>query len=305
MNIYRKYRSFLFKPVDARVHQLFRIVFGIVIGLNWLDLWRYRYQLFSDIGMIDPGYVAGVTDGQAYFSWFYHFHSAGAVDCLFILTGIAIFFMILGLLSRYAILWLYLFHLSYINLAFPAISGWDAILTIYLFILLISPLKGPWSLDAILRRVIWKEDPPMEVAAYGLYLMRYQLVIIYLSTAILKSYDLFWQNGEFYSYFMLSIYSRYPTAQYADWMWLSKIMTWATLAIEFIVPVLLFFKRWKWLAFILGFGLHIGILVSSNLTLFSLAMLSLYIPFLSNVGKFKGLFAGNAVINYVDQLKSR
>jgi hypothetical protein len=58
------------------------------------------------------------------------------------------------------------------------------------------------------------------------------------------------------------------------------MLTWGTLLIELLVPILLWQRKFRFWGFALGLGLHAGIAVSAKLALFSLAMVPLYVAFL-------------------------
>jgi hypothetical protein len=79
---------------------------------------------------------------------------------------------------------------------------------------------------------------------------------------------------------MMSMYSRVPGRQWADWETLANLMTYGTLLIELAAPWLLLFRRTRLLGFLLGFGMHIGIALLSTLWLFSFCMMSTYLVFL-------------------------
>jgi hypothetical protein len=110
--------------------------------------------------------------------------------------------------------------------------------------------------------------------------MRLQVFIIYYQTVWLKAGDGFWRRGDLMSYFLMSMYSRFPARQWADWQSLSAVLTYGTMLAELAVPWLLLFRRVRPLGFVLGFGMHITIALLSKLSLFSFSMMSTYLVFL-------------------------
>jgi hypothetical protein len=60
---------------------------------------------------------------------------------------------------------------------------------------------------------------------------------------------------------------------------LDPLLTWGTLLIEVLVPVLLWKQSTRLFGAFLGFMLHAGIAIATNLSLFSLAMFPLYLAF--------------------------
>jgi hypothetical protein len=74
----------------------------------------------------------------------------------------------------------------------------------------------------------------------------------------------------------MSMFSRHPTAAAAHLGAFGALLTYGTLLVEVSIPFLLWARRTRWLGVGLGAGLHIGIALTSELALFTLAMLPLY-----------------------------
>ncbi len=278
-----RYINFLYTPVDSRIYSLFRMAFSLAVFFNLLNLGDYKASLFSNKGMIDMAFVKKLCAGWPYWSVFHHYNSPEAVEIIFILVSFAIIFCFIGLFTRFSILAVYAWQVSHMYALFPVMSGWDSVLTLCSFILLISPASDVWSVDGWIKKKLFKKELALTAPAYGLYMLRYQLCLIYLSTAALKLYNHWWVSGELYGYFMFSAYSRFQYIFFAENLWLSKILTYGTLVIEFTVPLLLIIRKTRWLGFVFGISLHLGIMFTSNLFVFSFAMVILYIPWLDNL----------------------
>jgi hypothetical protein len=106
--------------------------------------------------------------------------------------------------------------------------------------------------------------------------------VIYWQTLWLKLADEHWRNGEFVAYFQLSMYSRAPLEFWAHAEILSSLLTFGTLLVEFLIPLLLICRRTRRIGFAVGFGFHFGILVLSKVWLFSLAIWIPYFAFLES-----------------------
>lgn len=261
----RQLTDFWFSPVDSRQYSALRVGYAIASLAQLLTLWPVRHAFFSDNGMIaakDFG-PAGLLP-----SLFSVASSENAVTVAFVIMGLAMVVLAAGPTVKGAKrLLLALIFYWHFSLAFDlaaAISGYDMVLKVLGFILMISPTKKEGSSPA-----------------YGIYLLRWQLVCIYLSTVWLKVPDPSWRNGQFIAYFMMSLYSLFPSPWFAHAEILSVVITYATLAMELAIPFFLFVPHWRWLGVTLGLVLHVGIAMTSNLWLFSLAMLILYPSFVS------------------------
>jgi hypothetical protein len=131
-------------------------------------------------------------------------------------------------MTRLAALVVFVVMVSYTNRAFAVTTGSDQLLRIFSLLLAISPIQCAFAIDQRLwgRRA---DSAITAVPAYGLLLMRLQVLIVYYQTVRLKAGDGFWRRGDIMSYFLMSMYSRYPARQWADWETLSAVLTYATL----------------------------------------------------------------------------
>ncbi|MCB1229575.1 MAG: HTTM domain-containing protein [Verrucomicrobiae bacterium] len=276
---WRRFEQGWFGPADIRVYDWLRVAFAVVALANLIDLWPHRAAFFSSEGLIDHAAVAEAA-GPWRLSVFQGADSPVMVTAIFIVVAIALVCLALGFWPRVMIAIVFVWQLSYTYRAFPIIHGWDILLRVEAFILLISPL-GRTLGEFVMRKTGEIERLRDTVPRYGLVLTQIVLAVIYWQTVWLKAPDPAWRSGEFISQFMLSIYSRFQTPAWADWQVASALLTYATLAIETAVPLLLWNRRFRWLGFVLGFGLHLGILAVSPIWLFSLTILVPYFAFLS------------------------
>lgn len=265
-------KEFWLREKDERVYALVRISLAIVSIANIADLWKYRGSLFSDAGIFPMN-----ADGdQFHYSLFYFLRSEEAITAFFIFGIVFAVCLGIGILPRIAALGVFVWTLSYSNHLSFISHGWDGVLRVYAFLILVSPLGACWTLS----RIRGRNTAARMVPGYGILLMRLQLAVIYLDTAIAKFPSEFWKNGEAFGYYMMSVYSRWKLPLFADYEWLSKFCTYSTLVLELGLPFLLLIRRTRWVGVVMGVGLHVLIAITSvNLLLFSLAMIPAYLSF--------------------------
>lgn len=271
--------AYFWAPADGRAYALVRIGFSIAALLNWLELFQRRQQFFGPRSMVDVGHLLQVSGDQPYLSAFYFANSDAIVTALFAVSGIGIVSLGFGAATRTAAAVVFAWHVSYSHAAFPILHGWDSLLRVYSFLLLISPAPTRWSLDSRKRR----QDDTTEAGppAYALRLMQWQLLVVYLATVWLKVDDPQWRNGQLVALFQMSLYGRWSDATWlANAEIVASVLTYTSLAIEASVVFLLANGRTRWLGFVLGVSLHAGIALSARLTVFSLAILAPYAAFL-------------------------
>ncbi|HLK37741.1 MAG TPA: HTTM domain-containing protein [Polyangiaceae bacterium] len=259
---------FLFEPIDARVYAAVRVAYAVVCLAVVAELWPVRRELFCG-AMIPrapspPWYLpmAWVT-------------SPAGVSAVLVGAAVCAGLAAVGLLTRLAVVGLYLWSFSYAYVAYPAETGYDGLVRLAGLALAVSPAARAWSLDGLLR-------PPRSswVPRYGLRLLQWQLAIVYAVTVWLKAPDPYWRGGDLMSYFMMSIFARHPDASWATMGRTSALLTWGTLVLETSIPVMLFTRRGRRWGFLCGLALHGGIALESTIGLFSLAMTPYYAAFL-------------------------
>lgn len=271
--LWRRWEDVWLGPGDARVAALVRIAFATVALLNLLDLWPHRAAFFSDAGLID---AETARERARVPSILFALGSPAAVTAVMGAAALAMACLALGILPRLMVALVFAWQLSYTARAGLVIHGWDILLRAQAFVLLISPL-GP-SLAALWRGGM--AASAAMVPRHGLLLLQIQLAVVYWQTVWLKAGDAAWRGGEYVSYYMLSLYSRFPGEEWAGRELLSSLLTHGTLAVELAVPLLLWNRNTRLLGLAAGLGLHFSILAMSQVWIFSLTMVPLYLAFL-------------------------
>jgi uncharacterized membrane protein YphA (DoxX/SURF4 family) len=262
--------DWLMDPIDARVYACVRIAYGLLCFSVILETWPVADALFSDVGMSWHR-----PDLLPYLPVKY-IRSPGAVKAFMAFSALASLTMTFGLLTRLSAFALYFWNFSYCAIGYPAEAGYDGIARIVGFVLLWAPAIRTWSLD---ERLFGPGEA--ELPRYTLRLMQVQLTIIYVATVWLKAPDNYWRSGELMAYFLMSMYARVPTWHWAELGRTSVLMSWFTLIAETTIPFCLFSPRFRRLGYFMGFALHAGIALTSTIFMFSLAMVPLYMAFLT------------------------
>jgi hypothetical protein len=235
-----------------------------------VDFWPLRHVLLATTGIFGGADLesAALTDV------FRFARSEAAVTGMFVVAAAAIVALGLGFLPRFAAIVTYVWVLSYSDTASTALSGFDTILRCAGFVLVVSPQVPVWSIGPA-----WAKGRCSEPARYGLRMLQWQLMLIYVCTVWLKAPDEFWRRGEAITYFMMSMFARFPNPAFSHHAVLGGVLTYSTLLIEASLPFLLWNRRTRMLGVVLGAGLHLGIGLSARLALFTLAMVPLYAAF--------------------------
>lgn len=264
MSVGNKLQEFWFQSVDARVYELMRIGFAIAAIVNILLWWPSAIDLLSNQGLHASDPIGP--------SIFYHVNSPFAVVAIMLIALAAHIMILLGVRPRLFLVISFLWHLSYFNYSRTGSAGMDFVLGNFCFILLVSPL-GKALNSKTFRRVA-------SLPAYGVFLLRFQVCVIYWSTVLKRTSDSYWQNGDFLGYFLLSEYSICPGLWVLDALPFLRILTWGAILIELAIPLLLLFKKtWK-LGLLIGIVFHLMIaIIAPQILGFSLVCLALFTAF--------------------------
>lgn len=278
MELAARWQKLWFTPADPRAYALARIAFSIAVLWNLIEYWSIREQCFGQRGTLGTAAVQALN-GPRYPSLLYWIDSSTSVTLFFIVAMLAAVCLAFGFMTRLAAIVTFVVMVSYSYRAYAVTSSNDVLLRVFSLLLAISPIDRAFAVDEHRRRARGQPSPSF-VPAYGLLLMQLQVFVIYEQTAWFKLDDAFWRRGDLMSYFLMSMYARFPTPQWAHWEALSALLTYSTLLTELALPWLLLRRSTRLLGFVLGLGMHLTIAVLSKLALFSFSMVATYVAFL-------------------------
>lgn len=259
-----------FEKVDARSFAAVRIATAVFALGIWAELWPWRHQLFSSAGMFGttpPKRLPGINVFELG-------NHGPLVDAVFVCALVSIVCLGAGVFTRLASIGLYVWAVSYCTQAPISLAGYDSVLRVVSFSLLIAPASSCASL-----RPHWFAGSRQPAPRYALRILQWQLLLIYWCTVWLKAPDQYWRRGEVISHMLMSNFARFPTPAAAELGAFDAVLTWGTLLIELLVPILLWKRDTRLFAAGLGILLHGGIAIGSKLGLFSLSMVPLYFAF--------------------------
>ena len=162
----------------------------------------------------------------------------------------------------------------------------DVLLRLLVLYLVLAPSGAALSLDR------WREvrgsvsefwRSPLR-SVWGLRLIQLQLSIVYLVTVWAKVRGTTWNDGTAVSYALrLTDLTRFSIpAVLVDNLVLTNLLTFATLAVELAVGVLVWNRRARPAVLVLGLVFHLSIHLSMLVGLFSLVMLCCYLAFVDS-----------------------
>jgi len=161
------------------------------------------------------------------------------------------------------------------------LNSGDTLILVCGFFLMFAPSGAAFSVDRWLRIRRGKETAGVvqPCSPWAQRMLQIQTAVVYLSTFYWKSMGILWINGTAVYYALhLQDFQRFPIPPLHN-MYLIRTLTWSTLAIEFALGVLIWFKETRYPVLLAGICLHLGIEYAMNIPLFEWMAVATYINF--------------------------
>ncbi len=283
--------------IDLRSLAVFRVALGAVMLGDLIDRSRDFGAFYTDAGVLPSALHPGIYGPFAYQS--IHRYAMGSVwlqGALFAAAGLVAVALIAGWRSRLMAGAAWVLTVSLHRISADAGGGGDALLRILLFWAMLVPLGTRWSLDARgdsraapdadarSSRSEHRDDRGTVYLAIPGAALLLQVAMVYWFTAAMK-YGESWRDGTALGIALWNDSLATPAgAALRDRAGLIPLMTYGTLALEWLGPVLALLPVWRCgarlLAVVLFVAFHIGIEVTMTVGLFSYAALAAWMLFI-------------------------
>jgi hypothetical protein len=185
----------------------------------------------------------------------------------------------LGLCSRTSAIIVFLLLCSFQHRNLFVLNGGDVLMRITAFYLMISAAGHAYSLDNVLKRRRGIE-PPRLCASWPQRMLAVQVALIYCHCFWTKAVGDPWLNGTaVYWVLREREFSRFPVDWIANNLFMCKLLTWGTLAIEGALWTLVWIKEFRYWILAGAYFFHMGIEYSMNLPLFEGLMITTLLAF--------------------------
>ena len=273
--------SFFFKKEDYTTIGLIRILTAAVILLTLINDIPFVVDYYSDDGVLS-GRV-DMLRSEYRFTILDYFGSPTSVVISYIILILFVLLLLIGKYTRFSAIIAFILLSSFHEKNTLILNSGDTLMKLMLFYLAISPSGRYFSLDSIKRN---KNTPSKEHKKWQQWyiwprrLIQIQLAIVYIF-AFLPKTGTTWRDGTAVYYFLAnSHFARFNLEFLGNFIILIQFMTYATLLIELLFPILIWFKTTRKYMLIAGILLHSSILFASNITFFSLIMIVAHLAFI-------------------------
>jgi hypothetical protein len=287
---------------------VFRAVMGGLIFINFCMISIFYNDWFSEAGYV-PSWVGsqwimkdvfithdaslrlarvdllqGVTNYQVLLAFNVIIVIAALMTCLGLFTRISSIVLAIGVVTFH--------HRNSLIL-----HGGDSVMRLGALYIAIAPSGAAFSLDRLIarRRGLAPEIPP-EVSLWPQRLVAYNCCLIYFTTTWEKWFGMLWKTGVATWYpSRLHEFDRFPVPSFFIQFPMVYLTTYGTLATEFSLATLVWFRPLRKWVLLAGIMMHGSIEYSMNIPLFGYLMASLYLSF----------YEGEEVAAWFDRLKAK
>jgi hypothetical protein len=271
--------------VDVRALAALRISVALLLLADLALRSRDLVAFYTDAGVLPRSVLREQFGGIALLSIHAHFGSPWAVGLLFLVAGAFGVALLVGYRTRLATAVSFVLVVSLHARNPVLLNGGDSMLRRLLFWGMFLPLGRRWSVDALRAGARRESDVRSRVANVASAVLLIQVVLVYVTNAAYKLRGELWVNGDAILYvFSLNqlttglgdALATYPTLLRAfDRVWLVLLIT---------SVGLLVLTGWARAAFAALFvGMHVGMALTMQITVFPLLSVAGLIPFLPGV----------------------
>jgi hypothetical protein len=267
------WNDLFFAPRDPRLAGVLRIGYGVLLLVNLAVLAPDVPRWFSEAGVLPAADARQLITEHAptVLGWI----AAGWWPwlCYGVLVAAAAL-LTAGWHSRVQAIVVLLGLTWFQHRNYAIVDGEDTLFRLFAFYLALAPAGWAYSLDARRRkRRGVAEEPPIP---WALRLFQIQISVIYLSSAIEKSLGHDWTAGTalYYVARLDDAFGKFPMPGFVfETLWLTRLLSWSVLALEWVLPILLWVKQTRRAAILVAIAFHLAVEYSMNLFLFHWLMI--------------------------------
>lgn len=282
-----KWNRFWFEPTSPVAMALFRIFFSIILLENMVvhllpdfDIYFSKNSLVPIKDMMSLYWGSG-----SYFDVLALLPNDRYILAAFWVMVAATITMGLGLFTRVSSWTVFLLLMSFSSHFQLNQNAGDNYLRLATMCLALSNAGDALSLDNLLRatREDWRVTGlgPRLSAPWAQRLLQVQLCIAYAHTWYSKMEGEHWNDGTAVYYAVrYDDLMRFPLPHFFDQLPVYMLLTWGTLAVEFALFTLIWWRPARYWVLAIGMSLHAGIEYCMNLPMFEWAFLFTYLLFI-------------------------
>lgn len=272
---------FLFAPVSPYPVAAFRVLFGLLLLQNALFIYPDLLTWLGREGIISYQSVSMGLEKNVVLNIF-NFQPGNDTWVLTVFGAyvVASVLLTIGFQTRLASIVVYLYLVSLYHRDPFLLNSGDTLMRSTAFFMMFAPAGGAWSVDHWLRKRSLEADYCELVSAWGMRCLQLQICAVYYDAFFAKSPGWVWVLGSaVYLASRIEPLARFPLPISPESFEVSRLVTWGTLFIEFILFSFIWIRQLRYYVLALGIIMHLVIDWTMNIPQFEWLMITLYIVF--------------------------
>lgn len=278
--IARAWDEFWFRPVPPTAVSLYRIGLGLIAVCNGLLYFPNFEYWFGAQGILPMQAVTNALGGPRFglfLFWQPDDNTLYVLLFLYILFG---FTLTIGLCTRFSTACLWILAISFKDRNPFFWHSVDFMLILMLQLLFFVPAGARFSVDSALNRRFKKGEPVVQYVPWAQRLMQVQEAAVYFAAFWGKVYGRSWWHGTAVYYATHGGFMKFGLPGLLDNQLGYHFLSWGTLAIEFSLWALVWFKPFRYRVLAIGVVFHMLINWSMDLDFLEHIMVLGYINFI-------------------------
>jgi hypothetical protein len=278
----RAWNHFFFTPQSPVPIAIFRILFGICVSATVMLMHADWLEWFGVHGWVSLSTMTAIEPGPRLNLFTIMPQDDHWIAAFFWVFLVFAFLLTVGLWTRLSSVVIFLCLNSIQQRNLFMIHGGDTFLRVTGFFLIFAPAGAAFSLDRLWRVRRGLEGPEISPRApWAQRMIQFELALLYFTSFWWKMKGDTWPNGTALYYVMhLHSLSRFPVPGWIQYPVILKAGSWFTLALEFGLGVLIWFRPFRYPLLLLGLGFHLCLEYAFNIPMFQWDILTAYVLFI-------------------------
>ena len=286
----RAWNEFLFAPFDLRLAAWLRIGFALLTLINFGVLGLDLEFWFGSTGPMPLDASREVIDSSSHTIFEILPQTATVLWICYSLAVIHTVLLLVGFFPRFQAFWVFFWIWQFQHRNMMIFDGEDQLFRLFAFFMIFLPTHRFDSVHAWWRERQNQPEPTRFGTAWAFRLFQIQTTLVYVGAAWSKLMGSEWRDGiaMWYISRLDDAWGKFPLPDFLfDSLPWIHLLTWATLVVEPLLPLGLWFPRTRWLALGAAVLFHLSLEYTMNLFLFHWLMLVGLIPFVATFGKHR------------------
>lgn len=275
------WNRFFFEPISPVPIALFRIAFSLVVLIDIVLLRSDWLTWFGPRGLVTLKTMQQMEAGVRLNVFAILPQTDVWTNVVFWALLVSVLFLAVGLFTRASSVVVFLLVASLHQRNLYITNSGDTLLRASAFFLMFAPAGAALSLDRLRNIRRGREDVEIRPRPpWAQRMIQIELALLYFMTFWSKSQGPAWIDGTaLYYVYHLDQFRRFPVPGFLQNLFLVRLETWFTLAVEFSLGVLVWFKELRYYVLALGALLHLSLEYSMNVPMFQWTALAMYVTF--------------------------